>query len=221
MGFYLMTNFKRPYFSKSISEFWSRWHISLSTWFRDYLYIPLGGNRVGLARWYFNLFFVFVVSGLWHGANWTFIIWGGLNGLYLILALVTKEWGKGISKNAGGFRDSWANTIFQIITTFLLCCFAWIFFRANSVSDSFLIVKKIFLERGSLFIPEDRSVFIYGFLGLLILFLVEVRQEFLANRFSFLFNQNTLVRFFSMIAIIVSILLLGVFDGGQFIYFQF
>lgn len=88
MGFRLMDNFKRPYFSRSISEFWKRWHISLSTWFKDYLYIPLGGNRVAIPRWYANLFIVFLVSGLWHGANWTFVIWGALHGIYLILEMV-------------------------------------------------------------------------------------------------------------------------------------
>ena len=87
MGITLMENFRQPYFSQSISEFWRRWHISLSTWFRDYLYIPLGGNRVAEWRWYFNLLIVFIVSGLWHGANWTFIIWGALHGLYLICSL--------------------------------------------------------------------------------------------------------------------------------------
>src|SRR5450759_1635191 len=91
MGFKLMTNFNRPYFSTSISEFWKRWHISLSSWFKDYLYISLGGNRVSIPRWYFNLLFVFVISGLWHGANWTFIIWGALNGFYLVFAIWTQE----------------------------------------------------------------------------------------------------------------------------------
>ena len=94
MGFKLMTNFNRPYFSRSISEFWKRWHISLSTWFRDYLYISLGGNRVSIPRWYLNLFLVFTISGLWHGANWTYIIWGSLNGFYLVFAIITEKWRK-------------------------------------------------------------------------------------------------------------------------------
>jgi D-alanyl-lipoteichoic acid acyltransferase DltB (MBOAT superfamily) len=91
MGFKLMLNFNRPYFSTSISEFWKRWHISLSSWFKDYLYISLGGNRVSIPRWYFNLMFVFIISGLWHGANWTFIIWGALNGFYLVFAIITEK----------------------------------------------------------------------------------------------------------------------------------
>ena len=91
MGFELMDNFKRPYFSKSISEFWKRWHISLSSWFRDYLYIPLGGNKVMKWRWYYNLFITFLISGFWHGANWTFIAWGALHGTYLITAIILKN----------------------------------------------------------------------------------------------------------------------------------
>lgn len=91
LGFRLMENFDRPYHARSVSEFWKRWHISLSTWFRDYLYIPLGGKRVSVPRWYFNLFFVFLVSGLWHGADWTFIVWGALHGFYIIFALITKN----------------------------------------------------------------------------------------------------------------------------------
>jgi D-alanyl-lipoteichoic acid acyltransferase DltB (MBOAT superfamily) len=91
MGFNLMKNFNQPYFSSGIKEFWGRWHISLSTWFRDYLYIPLGGNRVGKWRWYYNIFIVFLVSGLWHGANWTFIIWGGLHGFYQVFGQVTAQ----------------------------------------------------------------------------------------------------------------------------------
>jgi len=101
MGFKLMTNFNRPYFSKSISEFWKRWHISLSTWFRDYLYIQLGGNKVVRSRWYFNLFITFVISGLWHGANWTYIIWESLHGAYLIFALVTKNWRNNLNQITG------------------------------------------------------------------------------------------------------------------------
>src|SRR5207253_8641852 len=87
MGFKLMTNFNKPYHARSVSEFWKRWHISLSTWFRDYLYKPLGGNRTSRNRWYFNLFVTFLVSGIWHGANWTFVVWGALNGFYVLSSI--------------------------------------------------------------------------------------------------------------------------------------
>jgi len=101
LGYDLMLNFRRPYLSRSIKEFWSRWHISLSTWFRDYLYIPLGGNRVVKWRWYYNLFITFLISGLWHGANWTFVVWGALHGFYLLAAIVTNNWRNKMSDTIG------------------------------------------------------------------------------------------------------------------------
>ncbi|MFD2718422.1 MBOAT family O-acyltransferase [Hymenobacter monticola] len=141
MGFELMKNFDRPYFSKSIGEFWRRWHISLSTWFKDYLYISLGGNRVSIPRGYFNLFFVFMVSGLWHGANWTFIAWGALHGFYQIFGRLTKDTRQLIIQKT---RLSFLNhSVITISTTFILVTFAWIFFRANTISDAFLIIRSM------------------------------------------------------------------------------
>jgi len=147
MGFELMDNFKRPYFSKSISEFWQRWHISLSTWFRDYLYIPLGGNRVVKWRWYYNLFITFLVSGLWHGANWTFIVWGALHGTYLIMAIALvkpKEYILNMLNLKGGF----IHKIYRVTFTFALVVFAWIFFRANNISDAFYVINNMFSDIG-------------------------------------------------------------------------
>lgn len=139
MGFDLMENFRQPYFSRSVREFWQRWHISLSTWFRDYLYIPLGGNRVSFRRNLLNLMIVFVVSGLWHGANWTFIIWGALHGGYIVLETLYNHWDK---------RPQVQETA-QIIwlqrgATFLLVLFAWIFFRANTVADASYVIANLF-----------------------------------------------------------------------------
>ncbi|PIV92368.1 MAG: membrane-bound O-acyltransferase family protein, partial [Flavobacteriaceae bacterium CG17_big_fil_post_rev_8_21_14_2_50_33_15] len=143
-GLDLMTNFCRPYFASSISEFWTRWHISLSTWFKDYVYIPLGGNRVVKWRWLFNLFITFLISGLWHGANWTFVFWGALNGCYLILeAIVFKR-----------RRDG----IFNIVFTFILINFAWIFFRANSITEALYIIKKIGTSPGQLYIGSGDDI---------------------------------------------------------------
>ena len=119
-----MNNFKRPYFAKSISEFWSRWHISLSTWFRDYLYFPLGGNRVYRYRWYFNLFIVFLISGIWHGANWTFVIWGALNGLYLVFSIVSQKYRDKINSFLGLSKNKIIFEFIQIITTLILTSFA-------------------------------------------------------------------------------------------------
>lgn len=132
LGFELMTNFHRPYFAKSISEFWHRWHISLSTWFRDYIYIPLGGNRVSTFRWIINIMITFILSGLWHGANWTFIVWGALHGFYLLILDPIKKFIK--------------NENIQTAITFSAVCFAWIFFRANTLSHAIYIVNNLFTD---------------------------------------------------------------------------
>lgn len=144
LGFDLMKNFDTPYGSRTVSEFWRRWHISLSTWFKDYVYIPLGGNRTVKWRWYYNLMITFLVSGLWHGANWTFVIWGGLHGLYLIAALWTAKWRHSLNERLGLSLESRPMKILDVATTFVLVCLAWVFFRANTVSDSFYIITGIF-----------------------------------------------------------------------------
>ena len=220
MGFKLMTNFNRPYFSRNISEFWKRWHISLSTWFKDYLYISLGGNRVSIPRWYFNLMLVFIISGLWHGANWTYIIWGALNGFYLVFAIITYGLRKKITRLAGIDQLPKLNNFLQVLTTFFLACFAWIFFRANHVTDAFNIIKKMFKFDGPVFI-ENPSMIIYPIMGIFLLLFVELKQEYYKGSFSFLSNNNWMVRNLSYAFLIILILLFGVFDGGQFIYFQF
>ncbi len=144
MGYNLMENFRQPYFSKSIQEFWRRWHISLSTWFRDYVYIPLGGSRASRSRWYFNLFVVFVVSGLWHGANWTFVAWGALHGSYLILGLATRDLRERVAEAVGLNRSPQFRKVVQMAITFALVLFAWIFFRANDISDALYVVGHLF-----------------------------------------------------------------------------
>ncbi len=194
MGFNLMTNFNHPYFSKSIAEFWQRWHISLSTWFRDYLYIPLGGNRVSIQRWYFNLFFVFLISGLWHGANWTFIIWGGSNGLYLVFALITNKWWNAVNRRIGITRYQRIYNVIRILTTFVLIDFAWIFFRANTISDAFIIIKKIFSARGTLFTFSDPALIPYSIFGILSLLIVECKREYFRDKYLFLSSKNIYIR---------------------------
>lgn len=139
-----MENFKRPYFSKSIQEFCRRWHISLSTWFKDYLYIPLGGNRVSKARYYFNIFVTFLLSGLWHGFNWTFIVWGGLHGFYLIIGTIKKKTCDNVYALLKLGEQSKLKHCIKILITFVLVDFAWIFFRAKNIFDSIYIIKNIF-----------------------------------------------------------------------------
>ncbi|MBO7419689.1 MAG: MBOAT family protein [Spirochaetaceae bacterium] len=149
LGFKLMRNFERPYFSKSIAEFWRRWHISLSTWFKDYVYIPLGGSRCSTARRCFNLFVTFLISGLWHGAAFHFVVWGALHGVYQVAGVITKPVRQLILRKAGivsedGKAKRWWQ-FFQAAFTFALVCFAWIFFRASSTADAVLAAQKVFL----------------------------------------------------------------------------
>jgi alginate O-acetyltransferase complex protein AlgI len=220
MGFKLMTNFNRPYFARNISEFWKRWHISLSTWFKDYLYISLGGNKVSVSRWYFNLFFVFLISGLWHGANWTYIIWGALNGFYLVFAIVSQNFRNKVNDIIGLTRLPKLSHLVQILTTFALSCFAWIFFRANNVEDAFRIISKIASFNGPVFYESISDIF-YPIISIMLLLSVEFKNEFYKGDFSFFHNKNWVIRYSSYVTLILIILMIGVFDGGQFIYFQF
>jgi len=212
MGFDLMTNFTRPYFASSITDFWRRWHISLSTWFRDYFYIPMGGNRVGITRWYLNLFLTFLVSGLWHGANWTFVIWGALHGFYIVIENYFKLQVKKDNK------ISILGRVFRTLIVFILVDFAWIFFRANNVTEAFYIVKNIFDFNGDLYV--DYKVFFYGFVGLITLFINDLIVENNSN--SILENSKLNFKVVIYFALLVCLILfIGVFNGGQFIYFQF
>ena len=148
MGIRLMKNFDHPYSATTIKEFWARWHISLSSWFRDYLYIPLGGNRCSRARHLFNLLVVFLVSGLWHGANWTFVVWGALHGVYQIVGNLTARPRARLVERLGRAPTSPLVVWPRRIITFILVCFAWIFFRANTMSDALLLIKKLFSFTG-------------------------------------------------------------------------
>jgi D-alanyl-lipoteichoic acid acyltransferase DltB (MBOAT superfamily) len=231
MGFRLMKNFDRPYRSRSVHEFWSRWHISLSTWFRDYLYIPLGGNRVTVPRWYFNLGVVFLLSGLWHGANWTFVIWGALHGCYLILALMTTTLRAKLVRAVGLTRFPRLHHLLQTVTTFALVCFAWIFFRAKTASEALHIVRSSLAD-----LPADLRA-LWGhqpldlglgaasqvWIGILAVLLMEA-VHVLQNRGSLrqlIRAKPAPLRWGIYFASCLLILFLGVFGDRQFIYFQF
>lgn len=237
MGFKLMKNFNRPYSSKSISEFWGRWHISLSTWFRDYLYISLGGNRVSVPRWFFNLFFVFLISGFWHGANWTFIIWGALHGFYLIAAiLIEKAKGKVFGPSNVKDKSIFENAL-NITITFILVAVAWVFFRANTISDAIYIIGKfplvfndvvrIIKTRDAEFmniwdINEFLTVkrLVFAFLLIILMELVQfVQQKY--DLIKMLYNGPIYLRWFMYYSLIFVIISYGVFKNHQFIYFQF
>ena len=231
-GIDLMENFKSPYFSKTIKEFWTRWHISLSSWFKDYLYIPLGGNRKGTIRTYINLMITFLVSGLWHGANYTFIIWGGLNGLYQIIGDLKNKMLKALGFNIENkYLNNFLN-IFRILITFSLICFSLIFFRANTVKDAFYIVKNLFNDITNINniqylynISTELGLNIFEILlvtmCIVILFFIEIFEY--KNRIYVSLNKAPfIIRFAFYYVITLIIISMGVFsDAGQFIYFQF
>lgn len=236
MGFDLMQNFNRPYFSKSVSEFWRRWHISLSTWFRDYLYIPLGGNRVIKWRWYYNLFITFLISGLWHGANWTFIVWGALHGVYLVFAIITQPFKESIKNSVGLNRHKAIDNLAGMCITFLLITIAWVFFRANTISDAWYVVTHFhigilgqlkaivsnnnFQRSQYLYLGQDKWVFIIGILSVLVMEAVHLKQRNTSMQV-YIERLPVLVRWSGYYALILAIVFLGVFTGSKFIYFQF
>jgi alginate O-acetyltransferase complex protein AlgI len=212
-GVELMKNFETPYFARSISEFWSRWHISLSTWFRDYVYIPLGGNRVSLPRNCVNLFTVFLLSGFWHGANWTFVIWGALHGIYLIVERVLGIDG---SKSHANARSVFIQFL-RMMLTFHLVLISWILFRARSVSEAWSIFHKILFDHGTLF---WNVIIIQGSLVIVLLLVVDL-YDWRAKCWDRIAEYPTAMRVASAVAILFAIVLFGAESQNQFIYFQF
>lgn len=213
LGIDLQTNFIRPYFAKTVTDFWRRWHISLTTWFRDYIYFPLGGNRCSKARWALNTLIVFTISGLWHGAAYTFIIWGALHGVCMVIERLV--YGEKIKQLSDKFSMS---NIIRIIITFIIVNFAWIFFRINNLGDVMQIFKKIFTEPGKPFL--DTNTLLMGFVAMAIIFIYDLVKEKHLNM-HLLSSRFMVVRYLTAIMLIVYILAFGVLNGGSFIYFQF
>ncbi len=214
MGFSLTMNFNRPYLSASIRDFWMRWNITLSQWFRDYLYFPMGGSRVSLAKYIFNILVVFILSGLWHGAKWTFIIWGLLHGIFILIAHIRR-------KLLPGFV---VPNLIGVISTFLIVSFCWIFFRSQNIHDASVVVMRIFSPNTVPIIEgefEERSLLVYSALGILCIVATDTVTEYAPGKFRLLNNSKEWVRMAACISVIIIILLFGVFDGSQFIYFQF
>ena len=229
MGFDLMNNFERPYFSKSVSEFWRRWHISLSSWFKDYLYIPLGGNRVGAIRWCLNILIVFLISGLWHGANWTFVVWGGLHGIYILAEfLLSSLVISGIfSKCLGVFsRLAFLKRPVKVILTFHLVLLGWIFFRARSIGDAFYVIRHIVsglvwdptLTSYQLGLGRQQVKIAVGAIAVMEAIHLMERQKPLWEQLRA--KQNLIPWFFSY-ALLFLIAIFGYHGQYQFIYFQF
>lgn len=240
LGIKLMTNFERPYFARSVAEFWKRWHISLSTWFKDYLYFPLGGNRVAAPRWAMNIMIVFLVSGLWHGANWTYLIWGGLHGMYLVVGHFTLSLRKSVVTAIGLDRFPRLHGLLQTGITFVLVMVAWIFFRARTTDEAFYIVTHLFSGTGQyvlsflshgvqgagklqpFLLGQEKSEFVTLVCVMAVLIFIEILQTrgHVGIR-DFVRRQNPVVRWGVYYAIVFVIMSFGVFEKTEFIYFQF
>ena len=216
-GIDLLRNFNYPYFSRDIAEFWRRWHISLSSWFRDYVYIPLGGSKGSKGKQIRNVFVIFLLSGFWHGANWTFLAWGAINALYFLPLLVLNKNRTNIDSVAIDFSLASVKTIWQILSTFILTCFTWIFFRSSSIAMALDYIKRIFTQ--GKFVEQYLNNERYNYeIVLLILLFIGIEWRF-RNQIEPLSGRYSWVKVaFCLIGIVV----LGVFsDYKSFIYFQF
>ena len=217
-GIDLLRNFNYPYFSRDIAEFWRRWHISLTTWFRDYLYIPIGGSKGGLKMKVRNTFIIFLVSGFWHGANWTFIVWGALNALYFLPLLISQNNRNNLDSVAKGKLLPTVKEFMSMLFTFSLTAFAWIFFRAKTVSEACSYIKKMFefnFQGKSQFLDFERYT-----VEPLLLLLVFIIFEWNSREKEHPVSGKFVV--FKAIAVIIAILIFGTYSNPtNFIYFQF
>ena len=209
LGFDLINNFKRPYFSVSITDFWHRWHISLSRWLKDYVYIPKGGSRCSKLRNYWNIFVTFLVSGIWHGANWTFIVWGILHG---VCQIIEKMFGWNKKEYKGFARFG------RIVLTFLIVTFAWTIFRSPSIGDTIGFFRQ-YASMSGRFLAEG-SVLVYSIFALVPLVIYEVMEEYFPRTWWNLKSKQWL-RWSAYLFVFIMVMLLGVFDGSSFIYVSF
>jgi D-alanyl-lipoteichoic acid acyltransferase DltB (MBOAT superfamily) len=227
LGIKLMTNFDRPYAARSVAEFWRRWHISLSTWFRDYVYFPLRGNRVTVPRWCVNVLIVFLISGLWHGASWTFVVWGAIHGMYLIIGRLTGAARARLSAAIHLDRLPVVSAAVKIFLTFNLIAITWVFFRAASLAQASFILAK--MARGPLwdappFTLANPAPFVADDLLLIatLVVLMELIQWISSRPWNGFFDrQPAWVRWPAYYAVIIAILWFGALGGRTFIYFQF
>jgi D-alanyl-lipoteichoic acid acyltransferase DltB (MBOAT superfamily) len=216
-GIDLLRNFNYPYFSRDIAEFWRRWHISLSSWFRDYLYIPLGGSSGGMGMKIRNTFIIFLVSGFWHGANWTFIAWGFINAVYFLPLLLLKR--NRTNMETVELTRDWQSVrvLGSIVTTFLLSCLAWIFFRASSIHQALRYIQRIFTDQQFTFQFLKNERYNYELLFLIVAFVAvewnnRTKVEPISGKYSTL----------KLVLCLAAILALGTYsDYKEFIYFQF
>lgn len=233
LGIQLMENFDAPYLSVSVAEFWRRWHISLSSWFRDYLYIPLGGNRRGKIRKYINLLITFGVSGLWHGADWSYVIWGLLNGIWQIIGDLLTPFKKKVARFLDIKEDSLSHKCIRIVTTFFLVDLAWVFFRANTAFEALRIIKRMFTAKNH-WVWLDGSLYECGLnqrnfslmvWGILLLFVVDICKYKNIKIRQIVAKQDYWAQCLTVIVAALGILVFGMwgvgYDAANFIYFQF
>lgn len=233
LGIDLMENFKAPYLSTNVAEFWRNWHISLTSWFKDYLYIPLGGSRKGKVRKYLNKLIVFMVSGLWHGANLSFVIWGGINGIYQIIGEILQPFRNWLIRILHLNSDSIGHKAVKCLMTFIFVDFSWIFFRANGYSESIEVVKSLF-SYNNIWILMDGSLYTCGLdsknfglmiISILVILFADIYKKRGVRIREVIAAQDYWCRYVIMIFAICFILIFGVWGSGYdpagFIYFQF
>lgn len=219
-GFRLMQNFAYPYFARNVAEFWRRWHISLSTWFRDYVYVPLGGSRVNRWKLVRNVFVVFIVSGFWHGANWTFIIWGTLHGLFFLPLILLNRNRRYLDVPAAQRNLPTAHELFHMLLTFSLVCLGWIFFRAENLDHALGYLWQMISQPALSLALYKKQLLLLA--GIALLILIEWRQRHRQHAFEF--NEQRLGRLSRLsiyMATAMAILLLAPKEESPFIYFQF
>ncbi|MDA3817094.1 MAG: MBOAT family protein [Prolixibacteraceae bacterium] len=222
-GFNLKQNFAFPYFSRDIAEFWRRWHISLSTWFRDYLYIPLGGSRGGTWMKVRNTFAIFIVSGFWHGANWTFIVWGALNALYFLPLLLLNKNRQNTNTVAQGKYLPTLKEFYQMGITFSLTVLAWVFFRAENIGHALNYLSTIFSKSLLSFPRFPQMGLAFSTIILITIFIIiewlgRDKQYAIENIITV---KNNYIRYSLYLGIVITIMIMGNFNENQFIYFQF
>ncbi len=223
MGIDLIKNFRTPLFASSLHDFWKRWHISLTTWFTDYLYIPLGGNRVVKWRWYYNIFIVFLISGLWHGANWTFVIWGALHGLFQLVEIWTQKSRQRFFDFTGLSKFPSLLKALGTATQLFLVSVSVLFFGARNISEAFLLIENFFEYNNiyhTMMLFKRNNNYSLGFIMIVLLMLL----EYLHNKYDLfgkLQQKSVLIKYPVYLAGVFAILVFGVFKEFEFIYFQF
>lgn len=233
LGFSLSKNFDTPYLAMNIKDFWRRWHISLTSWFRDYLYIPLGGNRKGKIRKYLNNMIIFLASGIWHGAAWHYIFWGGLNGLYIVIQDITEQIRMRVYEKLNIKREMFAWKIFSVLVTFMLVDISWLFFRAGNMKQGIEILYKIvedfrityFISDAYLGMFGSTKMFMIITVSLGIVLVIDILKYRGINVIEKIYKQQCVTRYIIYFSIVMMIIIWGAYgleyEQAQFIYFQF